>query len=180
MASVAPSPALLNVKLTAEKVELEQQLRAQASEMRGVRQKNAELVDLVDVLSKTQVQLKAVIEHLLAGRRRHGQLIDPSQSLLFAEQAAQLVDAIEALATGEPEGSAEIKLEDSETPDGESPKDPAPKPKPKPADRSRRVLDESNLRVEINRSELPLEERRCPVTGVELVEIGTKVTRELD
>lgn len=179
MVSVAPSPTLLNAKLTAENVALEARVRTQATEIRDLRQENAELADTVEDLRSTEAKLKEALERLLA-RYRGRKKVDPSQGLLFSEQVAELVATIEAFATGETEAPVELAPEDALVPDGEALSDPDPKTPRKKADRSRRVVDESNLRREVKRSELPAEERRCPETGVELIEVGTKVTKELD
>ena len=71
----------------------------------------------------------------------------------------------------------ELESDDALVPDAEEPEKPG---RAKPSrDRKRRKLDESHLRREIRRSEIPVDARRCPVTGVELVETGVKVTKEL-
>ena len=180
MASVAPSPALLNAKLTAEIVDLGRQLRVERSNLRDSLRTNAELRDALAELQKKHAELEALIANILAGRRGRGHLVDPNQGLLFAEQAARLVESIEALSAAESEEPLTLTPEDAKVPDAESPNESQAKPPRPPGDRTRRVLDESNLRVEIHRIELPFEQRCCPVTGVDLVEVGVKVTRELD
>lgn len=160
MASVAPSIALLNTQLTAKNVALEEELHQARTELRELRKRTAQQEDTIAELRATLQQLKATLEHLLESRRRP-ELVDPNQGLLFADPIAAPCD----------ESTAEQEK-------------PAPEPPPKkprkPASPSRRVADESNLRREIVRSELPSDQRRCPSTGVELVEVGVKVSKEID
>ena len=59
MASVAPSPVLLNARLTSEKGALEARLQEATKENRELRQKNAKLVDHVTQLEETQRELAA-------------------------------------------------------------------------------------------------------------------------
>ncbi len=160
MASVAPSLALLNTQLTAKNVALEEELLKARAELRELRKRTAQQEDTIAELTSTVQQLKATLEHLLESRRRP-EMVDPNQGLLFADPVA---------------APSNESTEEQEKP---SPTKPAKKPRKPPAP-SRRVADESNLRREIVRSELPLDQRRCPKTGVELVEVGVKVSKELD
>ena len=160
MASVAPSIALLNTQLTAKNVALEEELLKARAELRELRKRTAQQEDTIAELTSTVQQLKATLEHLLECRRRP-EMVDPNQGLLFADPVA---------------APSNESTEEQEKP---SPTKPAKKPRKPPAP-SRRVADESNLRREIVRSELPLDQRRCPNTGVELVEVGVKVSKELD
>ena len=177
MASAAPSSALLNAKLTAENVALRERVRKQDQEIRELRRKNAELMDLVTKLRAVQAELKATVEHLLASRDARIRKIDPNQGLLFATVEDESVTADSSTdangSTAQPEGAAAENPAPPNAP-------PAEKPERQKGDRSRRVNDESNLRHEIRRHELELHQRRCPVTGVDLVEVGTKVSRHLD
>jgi transposase len=160
VASVAPSPALLNTQLMALNVALEEELRVARAELRELRKRTAQQDDTIADLLKTQRQLTAKLEHLLEVRRRPD-LVDPNQGLLFGDPLTAPSD----------ESKAE---EEKPAPE------PPPKKRRKSAGPSRRVADESNLRREIVRSELPPDERRCPSTGVELVEVGVKVSKEID
>ena len=181
MASTAPSATLLNTQLSAENVALKDELRVLRSEFRSLALANARLADKNEELIATQAQLKAALEHLLSKRPRRD-LVDPNQGSLFVQEVQALADSIGSQDSEGVDPVAELSPEDQQVPDGESPSDPEPKPKPKGKKRepSRRVADESNLRHEVVRSELPLEQRRCAVTGLELVEVGVKVTKELD
>lgn len=160
MASVAPSHALLNTQLVAMNVALEEELRLARAELRKLQARTAQQDDVIADLLGTQRKLQAALEHLLEKRRRPD-LIDPNQGLLFADP---------------------VSAPSEESPaEGEKPtKEPPPKKRRKPAGPSRRVADESNLRHEIVRSELPPDERRCPNTGVELIEVGVKVIKVID
>ena len=160
MASVAPSLALLNTQLTAKNVALEEELRVARVELRELRKLTAQQADTITELNATVSQLKATLESLLKGQRRTD-LIDPNQGLLFADPV-----------TPEPEESDSAQ-------EDPKPKDSGGKRRKSPAP-SKRVADESNLRREIVRSELPPEQRRCQTTGVELVEVDVKVSKELD
>lgn len=171
MASAAPSSALLNAKLTAENVALRERVRKQDQEIRELRLKNAELMDLVTELRAVQAELKATVERLLASRDARVPKIDPNQGLLFTTAEDQSVT---------PDSNTEVN-ESPTTPEGAAtPNATEEKPPRKKGDRSRRVNDESNLRREVRRHEVELDQRRCPVTGVDLVEVGTKVSRHLD
>ena len=173
MASVVPSPALLNARLTSEKVALEEALRAERDKSRKLEQRNAKLVDQVTSLTSTISDLEAHLARLL-GAGAHIPKIAPGQRTLF-DDAEALTSAIEDLAAPSADEPAMASLEgdDLRVPDAEE-----PEKKPK-RDRDRRKVDESNLRREVQRSELPEEQRRCPETGVELGEVDVKVTKEL-
>lgn len=186
MTSAAPSAALLNAQLTAENVALVEELRVArrearqaASELRDLRQQYARQEDTIAQLLATQAQLKKALEHLLENRPRRS-VVDPNQALLFVEELQALADSIVPPAEATAEPVVELAPEDAEVPDGESPQDEPPKKQRGKAAPSRRAVDQSNLRREVVRSELPEEQRRCSVTGVELVEVGVKVTEELD
>ncbi len=160
VASVARSLVLLNTQLTAKNVALEEELRVARIELRELRARTAQQQDTIAELTSTVQKLKATLEHLLKNQRRP-ETIDPSQGLLFVDPIAEASDQ---------------SADEQEKPEPEKPKG---KPR-KPASPSRRVADESNLRREVVRSELPPEQRRCPSTGVELLEVGVKVSKELD
>ena len=179
MASVAPSSALLNARLTSEKLALEERLRDVTSKNRDLEQRNATLADRIVELEKTQRDLREHLAHLLAvGAKRP--TIAPGQGRLFDDSNVDgITAAIEDLASPATEEAEVVELEGDDVlvPDAEEPEKPS-RSKP-PSDRNRRKLDESNLRREVRRSELPVDARRCPETGVELVETGVKVTTEL-
>jgi transposase len=179
MPPVQPSPALLNAQLTATVVELEEKLEEATrlnTRARTLAHENAALVDRVAQLEGTVSDLRAHLERLLKGSGAVAK-IAPGQHVLFEDVTA----SIEALAAPEDleaeAGAAELAPEDAEVPDGEAADDKQPKASNRPRDR--RKIDESNLRREVVRVELPTAERRCPVTGVELEEVGVKVSTEL-
>ena len=176
MVFASPSSALLSARLTSEKVALEARLRESTKENRDLRQKNATLVDHVSQLEETQRELRDHLKRLLGGRGVP--TLAPGQELLFADTPEGLSSGIEGLIAPDSESEVlpELDPADVSVPDAESASDPAPK---KPRPRDRRKVDESNLRREVRRSELPPEDRRCPDTGVALVETGIKVTTEL-
>ncbi len=58
MASVAPSPALLNAKLTAENLSLKERVRSLENENRRLHQKVGELNDVIIDLRTTQTELQ--------------------------------------------------------------------------------------------------------------------------
>ena len=174
MASVVPSPAVLNARLTSEKIDLETRLRVSNKEVRDLRQKNAKLVDHVSQLEETQRELHDHLRRLLGGRGTP--TLSPGQGLLFTDSVQELTSGIEDLIAPEAEELPEVDAADADVPDAENDSDPAPK---KPRPRDRRKIDESNLRREVRRTELPPEERRCPETGVALIETGVKVSTEL-
>jgi transposase len=186
MTSAVPSPALLNVRLTSEKLALEERLRGVSKEIREVtkrnralEQQNASLADRVAELEEIQCDLRAHLARLL-GAGAKWPIIAPGQGVLFADaNADDITAAIEDLASFSAEESEVVELagDDVLVPDAEEAQEPA-RTKPR-RDRKQRKLDESNLRREVRRSELAPEERRCPETGVELVETGVKVTTEL-
>ena len=126
-------------------------------------------------LEQSQAELIAHIKRLLA-RRRYDPALVEGQGVLFAELEATVGESPNS--TDANESNVEIDLEDSLVPDGESTEEPK-QPKAKKR-RDRRKTDQSNLRREVQRVELPEEERRCPVTGAELVETGVKITSYLD
>ena len=178
MASVAPSPALQNARLTSEKLALEERLREVTRKNRDLEQRNATLFDRLAEQEETLLELRSHLARLLgAGTRRP--TIAPGQGALFDDSSADAItSAIEELASpATEEASAELQGADALVPDAEEPEKPG---RAKPSrDRRQRKLDESNLRREIRRSELPDGARRCPETGVELVETGVKITTEL-
>jgi transposase len=178
MASVFPSPALLNARLTSEKLALEEKLRGLTRRNRDLEQQNAALADHIAALEETQRELRAHLERLLAAGAKIP-TIAPGQGTLFDDALGELTATIEGLAapTPEPGEAVELSEEDARVPDAEEADGPAPKKQPRA--RNRRRIDESNLRREVRRSELPAEQRRCPETGVELVETGVEVSTEL-
>lgn len=176
MASSVPSPALLNARLNSEKIQLEERLRKSDREKRDLEQTVAALVDENSTLRERESELVQQLKRYMRGNSRLSPTIAPGQTLLFADTADLISEAIEGILAPEPEPIAELSAEDSLIPDAE---EPEPKRK-KTADRKKRQRDESNLRREVHRIELTAEERRCPETGVELVEVDVKVTTELD
>lgn len=172
MISATPSTALLNKRLTAQVAKLDTQIKGQSRVIEELRQQNAQLVD-------TNAQLHSAVEHLLKNRGGGAPRIDPGQGVLFGVAGQDALDEAD-----EPEGTAatdvdlsHLTAEDKAVPDGELPNDKPPKKNRKP---SKRPIDESNLRVEVTRSELPEDARICPKTGVPLVQIDTKITKGLD
>lgn len=177
MASSVPSPALLNARLTSEKIQLEEKLRSSDREKRDLQQAVAALTDEVSTLREREAALLQQLERYMRGNSRLAATIAPGQTLLFDSAAGLISEAIEGVLAPELEPVAELSAEDSLVPDAE---EPEPERRKQTADRTRRQRDESNLRREVHRIELPAEERRCPETGVELIEIGVKITTELD
>lgn len=179
MASVSPSPTLLNARLTSEKLALEEQLREVTKRYRDLEQRNATLVDRIADQEETLRELRAHLARLLnAGAKIPS--IAPGQGVLFDQaDADEMTSAIEELASPSEEHGevAALDGDDALVPDAEEPERAARK-KPQ-RDRQQRKLDESSLRREVRRSELPIDQRRCPETGVELVETDVKVTTEL-
>ena len=152
------------------------QLRDVIKEKRGLAQKNAALVDQVSTLEEAYGELKAHLKRLLGGR---GQMLAlaPGQELLFGEPGDSgdaLTSAIRDLGQDDDEDIAELTGDDALVPDAEE-----AKPAKRSKQRNRRKLAEADLQREIRRSELPPDERRCPVTGLEMVETGVKVATEL-
>ena len=177
MVSSASSPAVLNARLTSEKLALEAELRNSRRAIRDLRQENATLVDRVSELEDAQRELHAHLKRLLAGR--HGiPSLAPGQGLLFELSTKDVASSIEELGapSANQDESVQLDAEDALVPDAEEPEAKAAK---KSRPRNTRRVDESNLRREVRRSELAPEDRRCPETGVELVETDTKVTTEL-
>jgi len=184
MVSVSPSPALLNARLTAKYVDLEQMLRGKATENRDLRQEKAGLIDRISALSgrvstleETNKDLVAHLKRILGGRGKLAATLPEGQGLLFAADSAALSTTIENLIAPAAEELPELDADDAQVPDAETPTTKAPKQK---RGRSRRKIDESNLALEIKRSERAPDDRRCPTTGVELVEVGVRVTKGLD
>lgn len=142
-----------------------------------LRERNAQLSDTIDQLRKIQGELQSSINHLLKGRGGVP-TIPEGQGVLFGADVQSSLDRVSELLDGNGDDElAEIADEDKDVPDGELPGD---KPSGKKRAPSRRKIDESNLRHEIDRIELPEDQRTCPVTGVSLVETGVKITTELD
>ena len=162
MASIVPSSALLNTRLTSEKLALEEQLRAIRGEIlelstknRDLEQRNASLSDEVERKDRALCELRAHVLRLLGtGAKR--QTLPPGQHLLFADATSDTVaTAIEDLASPDEDIEVvELDASDVEIPDAEEPEKEAPGRR-KPRDRKARKLDESNLRREVRRSELP-------------------------
>ena len=178
MVSAPPSTALLNKRLTSQVAVLEARNGEQQRELRKLGEQNARLSDTIDQLRKIQDELQSSINHLLKRSGAGAPLIDPNQGVLFdAETQSALDRANELLGANSDDDSPDLTDEDKDVPDGELPGD---KPRGKKRKPSKRRIDESNLRREINRSELPEEERVCPVTGIALVETGVRVSTELD
>jgi len=110
--------------------------------------------------------LSAQVKRLLANTGRNS-LLAEGQLNLFGGNPT------------EEESEVESKPEHlNEAPDGETPTDSI-KRRNKPK-RPARKLDMSALAREKVTHELPEDERICPVTGVALVPVGTKVTEELE
>jgi len=179
MPSAVPSSALLNTRLTSEKLALEEKLREVRSKNRDLEQQNAALTDRIAEQEDTLRELQAHLARLLrAGAKRP--TIAPGQGVLFDDAGADAITStIEGLASPSDDEQEVVELEGDDVlvPDAEEPEKPTRR-KPK-RDREQRKIDESNLRREIRRSELPVEERRCPATGVELVEKDVKITTQL-
>lgn len=178
MSQVLQSFAVQGAHFAAEKAVLEEKLRDAKKEARELRQENALLRDTVSEL-RAQVEtmrvegqeLLATVKHLLRGSGRGAATLPEGQGLLFADpdsESSHDSDEVEQPGISAEDAQA---LEEDELAD---------RPAKKPRDRKRRQVDEANLRTEIHRSELPENERRCPTTGVELVEVDVKVTSELD
>lgn len=173
------STTLLNKRLTAQVVALEARDKEQQREMRLLREQNALLADANGDLRKVQAELQAAVNHLLKSHGGGAPKIDPNQGVLFSSEVQSILDKIDSLEAEEVSDEAlpVVADEDRDVPDGELPSD---KPQGKKRAPSKRKADESNLRREVVRSELPKNQRFCPVTGVPLVEIGTKVTSMID
>ena len=176
MGTAVPSTALLNKRLTAQNAALEGRVREQEIEIRRLREANAKLSDQIEQLLKVQHELQSAVNALLKGRGPGAPTIDPNQQVLFADALQNAVDQIEVL-ENVGETLPDVDPEDLEVPDGELPDD---KPRTKKRKPSKRKIDESNLRREVTRSELPEDQRCCPTTGVPLVPIGSTVTLGLD
>lgn len=131
---------LLNKRLTAQNAALEGRVEEQAIEIRQLREENAKLSDKVEQLLKVQHELQSAVNALLKGRGPGVPTIDPNQQVLFADALQNAIDQIDVLANA-----------------GETlPDDKPSRKKRKP---SKRKIDESNLRHEITRSELPEDQR---------------------
>ncbi len=172
MVSVSPSPALLNAQLTARNIELEAELQAKGRENPMLRDRVEQFEELAAESRQQLATLQAHIKRLLDGRGLP--MIGEGQALLFDAAAASAVGTLEDSIAPDPQEIVELGHEDAGVPDAEE------APKKTKARRDRRKYDESNLKRELRRSELPEDQRQCPETGVQLVEIATKVTTQLD
>lgn len=150
--------ALENERLRAAQIESAAKIDALARDNALLREQNEEL-------RRQNQLLQREFKRLLAKRRATGAEAD-GQGDLFSDD---LPSNVEDLA---------VPPHLNEAPDGETPDDPIKKGhKPK---RPARVLDASKLPRKEVVHELPEAERRCPKTGVALVETGTKVFEELE
>ena len=137
-------------------------IEAQRIQIKNQRAENKQL--------KTDLALlTAQVKRLLANTRGNPLLAD-GQLTLFGGKPTE-----EPAAEPTPEPEHEHL---DEAPDGETPNDSI-KRRNKPK-RPARKLDMSALAREKVTHELPEDERVCPVTGVALVPVGTKVTEELE
>lgn len=90
MVSASPSPALLNARLTAKNVDLEQTVRSKAAEIRDLSQEKAGLIDRnsklagrVSTLEETNKDLVAHLKRILAGKGKLAATLPEGQGLLF-------------------------------------------------------------------------------------------------
>lgn len=201
MRPTAPSTAFLNAELTSENVALELKVQALLKELREVKQEKAALTDQVSQLQQVVGDLESHLRRLLRAGGKLAPTLAAGQGLLFLEQEGGIAAAIESLIESKVGAIATItpedqKVQDAEEGEGDGECDgegegdaeaelqkPSHKNK-KPArrgnaNRARRQIDQANLRREVKRIELPPELRRCPVTGLMLVENGYKSTTEL-
>ena len=175
-----PSPVLRGTQLSAKVVELEAELRKRSKRNRELEHANSRLLDENADLKKDQDELLARIQ-LLTHRAGGAPTIQPGQRTIFDELEPDVATEIESLAAPATEAAevAQLDAEDAKVPDGETAEDAGPTAKKQRRPRDQRKIDESNLRREVVRTELPEDERRCPDTGVELQEVGVKISREL-
>lgn len=197
MRPTAPSTASLNAELTSENVALELKVQALLKELREVKQERAALTDKVSQLQQVVGDLESHLRRLLRAGGKLAPTLAAGQGLLFLEQEGGIAGAIESLIESKAGAIATItpedqKIQDAEEDEGDEEgegdakadlqKDSRKNKKPGRrgnADRARRQIDQSNLRREVKRVELPPEMRRCPITGIMLVENGYRITTEL-
>ncbi len=150
--------ALKSERLSQALVELNARIDAYARNNALLREQNEELRRQLALLQRE-------FKRLLAKRRASGAEAD-GQGDLFSDEAPEEVEELE------------VPPHLNEAPDGETPDDPI-KARNKPK-RPARALDASKLPRKEVVHELPEEERRCPRTGVALVETGAKVFEEIE
>lgn len=121
----------------------------------------------IEKLARDVAKLQAAVKQLLAQRGgRHR--IPEGQGLLFPE--------VDSSGTDEP--TADGGDEDGDASDDDDSQRPAPGKDGRK--RTPRKIDTSGLPCEERLHELPEDQRVCPVTGQQLVQIGEKVFDELD
>ncbi len=158
MVSQTVDHALENERLRAAQVEVIARNDALARNNALLREQNEELRRQLALLQRE-------FKRLLA-KRRVADADAEGQGDLFSDDVPEAVDPIE------------LPAHLNEAPDGETPDDPI-KGRNKPK-RPARELDASKLPRKEVVHELPEEERRCPQTGVVLVETGAKVFEEIE
>lgn len=145
----------LHVEARAEQAAIIEALQKQNEELRAIIAKQARDIKALATYIKSKT-----------GATLRPPDIPEGQQLLFEEFGLDVPDEVE------------VPEHVDEAPDGET-EDDKIRGRDKPKNRSRKA-DYSNLPRDVVRHELPESERICPDTGVALVEVGVKVTEELD
>ena len=149
--------------LVQENEQLRKQLAERDNRITDLESQLELLAKKLQLTAKERRLLEQKLKELQSLRRRHP-LLAPGQGVLEFDEDAKL-EAVE-----QPEHV-------SEAPDGETPDDPI-RQRNKPKQPARKI-DTSNLPVEHEHHELPIDQRVCPLTGKPLVPVGEKVDEEI-